>query len=113
VARAFLRRWTSEAPTGSLHDPPDVREFLDWDYYRERLSSAIQKIITIPAAYQVRPAPACIARTRRAAGPGINAPRGLPWVHCLAPLLLPVAPGCAMRYCSEEQSSPPQPSCWS
>lgn len=37
-----------------MHEPVDVREYLDWDYYRERLSSAIQKIITIPAAYQVR-----------------------------------------------------------
>ena len=55
VARAFLRRWTGEAATGEAHEAPDVREFLDWSYYRERLGSAIQKIITIPAAYQVRP----------------------------------------------------------
>jgi DNA polymerase epsilon subunit 1 len=32
---------------------PDVRDIVDWGYYRERLSSAIQKIITIPAAMQV------------------------------------------------------------
>lgn len=32
---------------------PDVRDVVDWDYYRERLGSAIQKIITIPAAMQV------------------------------------------------------------
>jgi DNA polymerase elongation subunit (family B) len=31
---------------------PDVRDILDWAYYRERLGSAIQKIITIPAAMQ-------------------------------------------------------------
>jgi DNA polymerase epsilon subunit 1 len=31
---------------------PDVRDILDWDYYRERLGNAIQKIITIPAAMQ-------------------------------------------------------------
>ena len=31
---------------------PDVRDIVDWDYYRERLGSAIQKIITIPAAMQ-------------------------------------------------------------
>jgi hypothetical protein len=42
---------------GGEHEPVDVREYLDWDYYRERLSSAIQKIITIPAAYQVRTPP--------------------------------------------------------
>jgi hypothetical protein len=29
-----------------------VRDILDWDYYRERLGNAIQKIITIPAAMQ-------------------------------------------------------------
>lgn len=33
-------------------------QILDWDYYIERLGSAIQKIITIPAALQqVRPRP--------------------------------------------------------
>lgn len=31
-----------------------MRDFIDWQYYRERLGSAIRKIITIPAAYQVR-----------------------------------------------------------
>jgi len=31
---------------------PDVRDIVDWEYYRERLGSAIQKIITIPAALQ-------------------------------------------------------------
>jgi DNA polymerase epsilon subunit 1 len=30
---------------------------VDWDYYRERLSGAIQKIITIPAALQRLPNP--------------------------------------------------------
>lgn len=30
---------------------------MDWDYYRERLGSAIQKIITIPAAMQRVPNP--------------------------------------------------------
>jgi DNA polymerase epsilon subunit 1 len=29
-----------------------VRSIVDWGYYRQRLSSAIQKIITIPAAMQ-------------------------------------------------------------
>ena len=36
---------------------PDVRAIVDWDYYRERLGSAIQKIITIPAAMQLVPNP--------------------------------------------------------
>ena len=29
-----------------------MRALVDWDYYRERLGGAIQKIITIPAAMQ-------------------------------------------------------------
>ena len=38
---------------------PDVRCILDWEYYRNRLGGAIQKIITIPAAMQriVNPVP--------------------------------------------------------
>ena len=36
----------------SADEVPDVRAIVDWDYYRERLGSAIQKIITIPAAMQ-------------------------------------------------------------
>lgn len=39
-----------------LPPPPSSRarpaQILDWDYYIERLGSAIQKIITIPAALQ-------------------------------------------------------------
>ena len=38
-------------------DAPDVRELVDWAYYKERLGSAIQKIITIPAAMQRVPNP--------------------------------------------------------
>lgn len=34
-----------------------MRDILDWDYYRERLGNAIQKIITIPAAMQGVPNP--------------------------------------------------------
>lgn len=40
------------APAGEAHEVPDVRDIVDWAYYRERLGSAIQKIITIPAAMQ-------------------------------------------------------------
>ena len=36
---------------------PDLRFIVDWEYYRERLSGAIQKIITIPAALQRLPNP--------------------------------------------------------
>eukprot|EP00884_Botryococcus_braunii_P021811 jgi/Botrbrau1/8313/Bobra.0081s0002.1 len=53
VARSFLRKWAGDAGSSRGHDEvPDVRDILDWDYYRERLSGAIQKIITIPAAMQ-------------------------------------------------------------
>jgi DNA polymerase epsilon subunit 1 len=36
---------------------PDVRDIVDWAYYKERLGNAIQKIITIPAAMQRVPNP--------------------------------------------------------
>jgi len=47
VKRYFLRKWMKEDPSDM-----DPRTVLDWDYYRERLASVIQKLITIPAAYQ-------------------------------------------------------------
>ena len=31
---------------------PDMREMVDWEYYKTRLAGAIQKIISIPAALQ-------------------------------------------------------------
>lgn len=47
VKRYFLRKWIRE-------DPSDMnpRALIDWSYYLERLSSVIQKLITIPAALQ-------------------------------------------------------------
>ncbi|XP_037367272.1 DNA polymerase epsilon catalytic subunit A [Talpa occidentalis] len=48
VRKHFLRKWLKSS---SLQDF-DIRNILDWDYYIERLGSAIQKIITIPAALQ-------------------------------------------------------------
>ncbi|XP_064470762.1 DNA polymerase epsilon catalytic subunit A-like [Ornithodoros turicata] len=53
VKRHYLRRWLK----ASAMDHFDIREILDWDYYVERLGSAIQKIITIPAALQQVPNP--------------------------------------------------------
>ncbi|KAF2018505.1 DUF1744-domain-containing protein [Aaosphaeria arxii CBS 175.79] len=47
VKRHFLRKWLREDP-GDM----DPRSVLDWNYYRERLASVIQKLITIPAALQ-------------------------------------------------------------
>ncbi|XP_015221455.2 DNA polymerase epsilon catalytic subunit A [Lepisosteus oculatus] len=48
VKKHFLRKWLKMP---ALHDL-DIRTILDWNYYIERLGSAIQKIITIPAALQ-------------------------------------------------------------
>jgi len=45
----YLRKWTKQANMTDF----DIRAILDWNYYIERLGSAIQKIITIPAALQV------------------------------------------------------------
>ena len=48
VKKMYLRRWLKDP---SLNDF-DIRHLLDWDYYKQRLNAAIQKIITIPAAFQ-------------------------------------------------------------
>jgi len=65
---------------------PDVRAIVDWDYYRERLGSAIQKIITIPAAMQRVPNPV----------PRVKHPD---WLHkkarALPPLIPPTACCCS------------------
>ncbi len=47
VKRHFLRKWMREEPSDM-----NPRSLIDWDYYLERLSSVIQKLITIPAALQ-------------------------------------------------------------
>lgn len=39
------------------NEVPDLRDIVDWNYYRERLGGAIMKIITIPAAMQHVPNP--------------------------------------------------------
>ena len=48
VKKHYLRKWLKD---NSLVDF-DIRPLLDWEYYIERLSSTIQKIITIPATLQ-------------------------------------------------------------
>lgn len=48
VKRRFLRRWLKDQSLENF----DPRTIIDWDYYRERLASVVQKIITIPAALQ-------------------------------------------------------------
>ncbi|KAF8566604.1 hypothetical protein P879_05659 [Paragonimus westermani] len=54
VKRHYLRKWLKDP---SLDEETDLRSILDWSYYIERLGSAIQKIITIPAALQQIPNP--------------------------------------------------------
>jgi DNA polymerase epsilon subunit 1 len=49
VRQHYLRRWLKDTSMTDF----DIRTVLDWDYYIERLSGTIQKIITIPAALQV------------------------------------------------------------
>jgi len=53
VRRSFLKRWLRESRDGNL----ELKELIDWDYYRERLGSAILKMICIPAALQKVPNP--------------------------------------------------------
>ena len=48
VKKHYLRKWLKDSCLNNF----DIRLLLDWDYYIERLSSTIQKIITIPAALQ-------------------------------------------------------------
>eukprot|EP00347_Sterkiella_histriomuscorum_P016015 403354822 len=48
VMKKFLRKWMKDA---GLQDF-DMRSIIDWQYYKDRVSSTIQKIITIPAALQ-------------------------------------------------------------
>ncbi|XP_070548417.1 DNA polymerase epsilon catalytic subunit A-like isoform X2 [Ptychodera flava] len=48
VKRHYLKKWLKSSSMSDF----DIRNILDWQYYIERLGSAIQKIITIPAALQ-------------------------------------------------------------
>jgi DNA polymerase epsilon subunit 1 len=50
VMKHYLRKWLKSP--GLDGEGLDIRNILDWDYYRERLGKTIQKIITIPAALQ-------------------------------------------------------------
>ncbi|KAJ7294671.1 hypothetical protein O6H91_Y241800 [Diphasiastrum complanatum] len=46
VIKVYLRKWCKVSADVA------IRSIVDWAYYRQRLNSAIQKIITIPAAMQ-------------------------------------------------------------
>ncbi|CAH8386637.1 unnamed protein product [Eruca vesicaria subsp. sativa] len=49
----YLGKWCKQ-PFNSDHKV-DIGLIIDWSYYKQRLSSAIQKVITIPAAMQKVP----------------------------------------------------------
>jgi DNA polymerase epsilon subunit 1 len=53
IKKHYLKRWLKSG----LASEGDIRDILDWLYYIERLNSAVQKIITIPAAMQQVPNP--------------------------------------------------------
>ncbi|EQC32684.1 hypothetical protein SDRG_09658 [Saprolegnia diclina VS20] len=53
VKKHFLRKWMRDP---SLQDF-DVRNLLDWDYYRTRFAGTVQKIISLPACFQNIPNP--------------------------------------------------------
>ncbi|CAN6479373.1 unnamed protein product [Victoria cruziana] len=46
IMKFYVRKWCK------ISSDVGIRSIIDWSYYRQRLSSAIQKIITIPAAMQ-------------------------------------------------------------
>jgi DNA polymerase epsilon subunit 1 len=48
IRKKFLRKWLKDF---SLEDV-DMREVIDWDYYKTRLAGTILKILIIPAALQ-------------------------------------------------------------
>lgn len=48
VQRRFLRKWTND---NSLEDV-DIRDIVDWSYYKTRLSTQFQKVIVIPSYFQ-------------------------------------------------------------
>ena len=50
VMKHYLRKWLKNQ--GLDGDDFDLRNILDWDYYKNRLEKTIQKIITILAALQ-------------------------------------------------------------
>lgn len=53
VKKHYLRKWLKSPEM----DDFDLRNVLDWDYYMQRFSKTVQKIITIPAALQDVPNP--------------------------------------------------------
>lgn len=53
VTKHYLRKWCRDPGLSDL----SLRAIVDWDYYIQRLSGAVRKVITIPAAIQHVPNP--------------------------------------------------------
>ena len=52
--KKYLYSWTKN---DAILTNVDIRDILDWDYYKERLSTQIQKMVCIPAVMQNIPNP--------------------------------------------------------
>jgi DNA polymerase epsilon subunit 1 len=50
VMKKFLKKWLKDSNLSE--EDMNMRNIIDWSYYKERLSGTIQKIINIPAALQ-------------------------------------------------------------
>ena len=48
IRNYFLRKWSHDSSITDF----DIRNFIDWDYYIDRFSTTVRKIITIPAGIQ-------------------------------------------------------------
>ena len=48
VRNYFLRKWSKDSSITDF----DIRNFIDWDYYIDRFSTTVRKIVTIPAGIQ-------------------------------------------------------------
>jgi len=100
VMHSFLHKWCK----GVSH-VDDLRTIVDWEYYFQRLSGTVQKIITIPAAMQKVHTPCichCVlhggSRPIRSRTKGIwhyvealretGFPFWSPFIGCLAPRIL-------------------------
>jgi DNA polymerase epsilon subunit 1 len=53
VKKSYLRKWLGD-PT---HSDFDIRAIIDWDYYKTRLDTNINKLVTLPALNQKIPNP--------------------------------------------------------
>ena len=47
VMKHYLKKWLKSP--GMDAEEMDVRNVVDWEYYRDRFAKTVQKIITIPA----------------------------------------------------------------